>query len=417
MKLIALLFIVSIVAATGAAQWTRATGPSSARIGGLAADSVGHVYAAGDSQWYRSANNGDTWTSMPLTTPEWSGGRFCVGRGGKIFAGTENGISRSITFGESWEDAAMADTGVTAMYVGPDGTVYAGTAPLLPHNTWRAGVSRSSDDGASWVQCAPFWEPSTVEAIAMTPQGTMFVAQISHISISGSIMRTTNAGVHWDTVCQCANENIVALAVGPDGTIFAGTMSMMGPGGRALRSTDNGESWTQVQTGEQVWSFVFTGPGHVFLSTTSVYGSTDNGTTWRWAGPGLPQAQVLSLARNRNTLFAGVAYDGVWRIPLIEVTGVEEPGAPPPAQFVLSQNYPNPFNPTTTIRYGVSRRSNVTLTLHNILGQQVAVLTHGEQEAGYHEVRFDGTNLASGVYFYRLQAGTNVAAKRLLLIR
>jgi hypothetical protein len=88
-----------------------------------------------------------------------------------------------------------------------------------------------------------------------------------------------------------------------------------------------------------------------------------------------------------------------------------------PSSFVLWQNYPNPFNPSTTIRYGLPNRSQVTLTVHNAIGQQVAQLVNGEVEAGDHEIRFDGNNLASGVYFCRLSAGTFVETKRLLLLR
>jgi hypothetical protein len=88
-----------------------------------------------------------------------------------------------------------------------------------------------------------------------------------------------------------------------------------------------------------------------------------------------------------------------------------------PERYVLEQNYPNPFNPATTIRYGLPTRAHVTLSVFNTLGQQVATLVQGEQEAGNHEVRFDATNLASGVYFYRLQTGDFVQSKRLLLLR
>jgi hypothetical protein len=88
-----------------------------------------------------------------------------------------------------------------------------------------------------------------------------------------------------------------------------------------------------------------------------------------------------------------------------------------PVHVELLQNYPNPFNPSTMIRYSLPNRSQVTLTVFNTLGQQITILQNGEQEAGYHEVQFDGAGLSSGVYFYRMQVGEFVETKRLLLLR
>jgi hypothetical protein len=88
-----------------------------------------------------------------------------------------------------------------------------------------------------------------------------------------------------------------------------------------------------------------------------------------------------------------------------------------PHGFALHQNYPNPFNPSSTIGFDLPVRSHVTLTVFDILGQQLLQLINGEVEAGYHDVRLEGTNLSSGVYFYRLRAGDFVQTKRLLLVR
>jgi hypothetical protein len=88
-----------------------------------------------------------------------------------------------------------------------------------------------------------------------------------------------------------------------------------------------------------------------------------------------------------------------------------------PVEFELYQNYPNPFNPATTIRYALLRTSHVTLTVFNILGQQLTQLVNEQQQAGYHEVEFGSKSLASGVYFYRIQAGDFVASRKLLLLK
>jgi hypothetical protein len=83
----------------------------------------------------------------------------------------------------------------------------------------------------------------------------------------------------------------------------------------------------------------------------------------------------------------------------------------------LAQNYPNPFNPTTSIGYNLSRPSMVNLDIFDTLGRLVKTLVSEREEAGYHEVRFDGSHLGSGVYFYRLKADAFIAIKRLLLLR
>jgi hypothetical protein len=106
-------------------------------------------------------------------------------------------------------------------------------------------------------------------------------------------------------------------------------------------------------------------------------------------------------------------------VTLVVTTWAQIPntGKDRPLSFHLDQNFPNPFNPSTTIRYGLPNRSQVELTVFNTLGEQVAQLVNGYREAGYHEVRFDGNGLSSGVYFYRLRAGDFVQMKRLLLLK
>ncbi|TVR13361.1 MAG: T9SS C-terminal target domain-containing protein [Balneolaceae bacterium] len=88
-----------------------------------------------------------------------------------------------------------------------------------------------------------------------------------------------------------------------------------------------------------------------------------------------------------------------------------------PAEVSLKQNYPNPFNPTTQIRYELPQQENVRLTVYDMAGRQVAMLVNQSMNAGAHTVTFDASNLSSGVYVYRLQAGSTVLSRKLTVIK
>jgi hypothetical protein len=88
-----------------------------------------------------------------------------------------------------------------------------------------------------------------------------------------------------------------------------------------------------------------------------------------------------------------------------------------PVDYTLQQNYPNPFNPVTTISYSLPVKSEVELIIFNALGEGVMQLTNEEKEAGRYSVKFNATELTSGIYFYRIQAGSFVQTKKMVLLR
>jgi hypothetical protein len=87
-----------------------------------------------------------------------------------------------------------------------------------------------------------------------------------------------------------------------------------------------------------------------------------------------------------------------------------------PDEFIVHQNFPNPFNPTTTIQFDIPVEGFVTLRVVDVLGNEIAVLVKEEKPMGKYEVEFDASNLSSGVYFYRLQAGDFIDTKKMVLI-
>jgi hypothetical protein len=138
--------------------------------------------------------------------------------------------------------------------------------------------------------------------------------------------------------------------------------------------------------------------------------------TWNFANPGqsVPPVEV-GVHAVIGQVVGHWTSDTLW-ITVSALTGTSGPGDKL-RKFVLEYNYPNPFNPTTTITYALPSRSQVTLSVFNTLGQQVATLVNEIEDTGYHDVRFDASGLASGIYFYRLIAGEYVATKKLVVLR
>ena len=88
-----------------------------------------------------------------------------------------------------------------------------------------------------------------------------------------------------------------------------------------------------------------------------------------------------------------------------------------PDNFILLQNYPNPFNPTTKISYHLSEQGFVSLKVYNVLGSEIISLVNEEKQAGVYELNFDGSQLASGIYYCRLITNTHSSSIKMLLLK
>ena len=151
-----------------------------------------------------------------------------------------------------------------------------------------------------------------------------------------------------------------------------------------------------------------------------------------WYGGVRGQSQGIDLRYHNGeyyitTEFGGIQssddpYSGINRISFIPVSVDEFDNGNLPEKFALSQNYPNPFNPETTIKYELPFMSDVKFVIYNLLGQEVFRLERFSQQAGEHLVRWNGRNmqgseLSSGIYFYRLQAGEFIQTKKMVLLK
>ena len=143
--------------------------------------------------------------------------------------------------------------------------------------------------------------------------------------------------------------------------------------------------------------------GRIVVSGYSYFDNNSDGYGTREKYNGYVSSSIIFLARYTNSLPAGVRQ-------------IADPQNLP-QEFGLMQNYPNPFNPKTVIRGQWTGDSDVRLVVYDVLGRQVATLANSRYPAGKYSFTFDGANLASGVYFYRLTAGTFSAVRKMLLIR
>ena len=157
-----------------------------------------------------------------------------------------------------------------------------------------------------------------------------------------------------------------------------------------------------------------------YRNTPDVYGSAmgyvqrlDNGNTligWGASNPSVTEVRPDGTKVLEMSLPPGVYSYRAYRFPYIQNGSLQ------PQAYTL-QNYPNPFNPSTTIRYALPRDTHVTLTIYDMLGRRISQPVDEQQQAGYHEIVFDGSGLASGVYFSRLQVSGYSAVSKMVLMK
>jgi hypothetical protein len=109
-------------------------------------------------------------------------------------------------------------------------------------------------------------------------------------------------------------------------------------------------------------------------------------------------------------------FSQVWTITISSTVGVEEERGVP-EKFALNQNYPNPFNPSTQIEFAVPQESRVTVEVYTMLGEKVATVVDEVMPVGYHTARFDASQLASGLYLYRMTSGQFTMTRKMMLVR
>jgi hypothetical protein len=238
---------------------------------------------------------------------------------------------------------------------------------------------------------------SKVLGDTVLPNGKHYV-QFSHAVFPSSFLREAGSKLYaWDQY-DSTEYLLFDFALAPNDTVSRRTQF----GAQfAIVVIDTGR---EVSTQRRWWIF----------ADVRVIDSTYSYEFSRWMLSDSIGVTNMTQEPGNVWLLQGAVINGV---QIGVIASVSSTTPPRPATAVLYQNYPNPFNPSTTIGYALPRRSNVTLAVFNLLGQEVATLVNGEVEAGYHEVNFTAAPLASGLYVYRLQAAGTLQTRKLLLLR
>jgi photosystem II stability/assembly factor-like uncharacterized protein len=404
-----MMAIVLITAnASGQPSWTPVSFPvQNITIDAIAIDSHDRMFAGTKGLgMYRSTNLGSSWDSVGLVYYNFN---FIVFDSSDVtYAGTDLGLFRSDDHGGSWgrADSGITDKAVKALAINRSNVLFAGNENL---STRTGKILRSTDGGVNWEELKTV--PNGGDELAVSRAGTILAAA------GGIEYRSTDDGNTWNEIVGI-NSAVLCFACDSSGVIFAGGTGYLY--GNLWMSSDEGLTWSITSNGlpREIGSICIDSVELMFagiINGGGVWRSTDHAGSWIEINAGLGDKRITGLAISKDGYLFAATMSGIWQT-VSPVTSLSETPRSVPNGFSLAQNYPNPFNPSTTIRYCLPHKSAVHLTVYNALGQQVATLVEGEKEAGYHEVQFDGKNLASGVYFYRLQAGDFVQTRRLVLI-
>ncbi len=419
--------------------------------GAVCVASDGEIFLGTGSGFYYSKNNATSWTkgfvintflpAISLAVGMWSWSH-------DVYVGTADGIFKSTDDGNSWASIGLTGETANELVMNYADSLFAVT---------ETGLYRTepSTPFVYWEKLGQDSLLSYPGQLAIDSLGTIFFAGFDMSLLSARVILSTDNGEHWKTSFQTPHVEPVVLLAATSTHVYA-IFDSIG----VFRTTDNGTSWTTSVTGlpfpgarsiayngeylfssmsglgvfrssEDVvnWSYIglqsvpvtrlaVDPEGGVYATAlTDLYYSSDNGDTWKKIDSSSKVADLATIAINGDNYAFELSQSGQIFRSSDKVTAILGGGTDVPARFSLAQNYPNPFNPGTAIRYHLSVASTVTLEVFDVLGRLVATLVNRKENAGDHSINFDGSRLPSGVYFYRLQAGSFTSVKKMILMK
>ena len=422
MKFIITFLVLSTFAFSGLkSMWTQ-TGEMSAGntdyVYSITASAEGVMYA---SSWargiYKSTDQGMTWTFSGLSGKRVS--HLSVAPNGDVYGlsitQSFSYIHRSTDHGTSWTDVFTGSfplnyAGGGEIVYPDDGSIVAAFAVTVGPTIGDVAtfVYRSTDGGNNF---------SRTQTIGLGFVGGMIITADKKILLGtslGGVLYSVNNGINFTSLSGFPSIFIKTIQIAPDNTIYVSDAYGLN------RSTDNGATFVDVSVPgnfSTVRAAKVNSNGDVFLSKDDrkVFKSTDRGSSWIQINDGIPATTYVNcLTLSLGRIFAGTGNSGAFVYDKITSINSVNNNAD---EYRLEQNYPNPFNPVTNLEFGISDLEFVSLKVYNSMGKEVTTLVNEFKPAGVFKVEFDGSNLSSGIYFYKIEAGSFVQTKRMLLLK
>ena len=385
----------------------------------IAADPSNAAHVMGGTQ--------DNGTQRTLGTINWTGA--FGGDGGEVCFQSQNtqyilgetqnnGVRRSLNGGSSWSSATSGLSGSGA-WVGPIIT-HPDSSDIF--YTARQSVFKTTNVAASWVSIST-GTAGTIRELAICKSDP----SIMYATSSSRVYRSTDRGYTFTLVSSgMPNRTVTSVYAHPDSSNVAlVTFSGFGAG-KVYKSTNGGSSWNDISGNlpdSPTNDVLIYYPGYatsVYLVAmdVGVFMTNNYGNTWVELAQGLPNTVAIHLDYNQtaNKVRIGTHGRGVYEISGL-VTGIVNINNQIPKKYSLSQNYPNPFNPSTMISFSIMNDENVRLKVYDLLGKEIATLVNKRLTTGTYDVNFDGSNLNSGVYIYRIETDNFSNSKKMILIK
>lgn len=337
-------------------------------------------------------------------------------------------VNRSNNGGVSWGDIGLPGNGSENSYCFATPFICCKSNPTILYGAGTT-IYKSINGGTSWVAQTANLNGGKVLSMdcSSTSTDTVYAGVIPAGSGVANIFRTTD-GQNWTNVSNgnVPNAYPTDIHVNPNNSrdVFV-TFGGFGTG-HVYHTTDAGTTWANITNNlpdlpHHCVCIDPQYPQNIYVGNDlGVYVSTNGGGQWYTYSNGMPYALVfdLSVVYPNRHIRAATHGNGIYERSLVPnpLLGIIR-NSQLPSDFMIYQNYPNPFNPSTKIKYQLPRSEYVVINVFDVTGKIVRTLVNEKQNAGTYEVRFEANNISSGVYFYKITAGSFSDVKKLMLIK